>query len=69
MLEFGKIQRGGVSDSGNIVAAGVPALDGLGIVGEFAHNQKEYGILQTMYDRTKLLAYAVTRIEEAGINR
>lgn len=69
MPEFGKIQRGGVSDSGNIVAAGVPALDGLGIVGEFAHNQKEYGILQTMYDRTKLLAYAVTRIEEAGINR
>ncbi|MBT9775681.1 M20/M25/M40 family metallo-hydrolase [Clostridium sp. MCC353] len=68
MPEFGKIQRGGVSDSGNIVAAGVPTLDGLGIVGEFAHNRKEYGILQTMYDRTKLLAYAVTRIDEAGIS-
>jgi len=65
--EFGKVHRGGVSDSGNIVAAGVPTLDGLGIVGGFAHNLKEYGILQTMYDRTKLLAYAVTRIAEAGL--
>lgn len=66
---FGKVQRGGVSDSGNIMAAGVPTLDGLGIVGEFAHNLKEYGILQTMYDRTKLLAHAVLRIHEAGLDQ
>lgn len=65
--KFGKIHRGGVSDSGNLVAAGVPTLDGLGIMGAFSHNKKEYGILQSMYDRTKLLAYAITRIEEAGI--
>ena len=64
MPEFGKVHRGGVSDSGNIVAAGVPTLDGMGIVGEFAHNTREYGILQTMYDRTKLVAYTITRLEE-----
>jgi len=67
MPEFSKIQRGGVSDSGNIVAAGVPTLDGLGIVGEFAHNLKEYGLLQSMYDRTKLLAYAITHLNQIGL--
>ena len=28
MPEFGKVHRGGVSDAGNIMAAGVPVLDG-----------------------------------------
>ena len=65
---FGKIQRGGVSDSGNIVAAGVPTLDGLGIMGEFAHNLREYGVLESMYDRTKLLTCAVLRIHETGLD-
>lgn len=67
MPKFSKIQRGGVSDSGNIVAAGVPTLDGLGIVGEFAHNLKEYGILQSMYDRTKLLTYAITHLNQIDL--
>lgn len=66
--EFGKVHRGGVSDAGNIMAAGVPVLDGLGIVGEFSHNIREYGILDTMYERTKLLAYAITRLDESNLS-
>ncbi len=62
MEPFGKVHRGGVADSGNIAAAGVPVLDGCGLVGEFAHNKKEYGILDVMYNRTKLLAYVITKL-------
>lgn len=59
---FGKVHRGGVADSGNIAAAGVPVLDGCGLVGEYAHNTKEYGLCDVFFNRTKLFAYAATKL-------
>lgn len=61
---FGKIYRGGATDAGNIYAAGVPVVDACGIRGDFAHNKKEYGVLESLYDRAKIFAGAVAKIEE-----
>ena len=61
---FGKIHRGGATDAGNIYAAGVPVVDACGIRGDFAHNKKEYGVLESLYDRAKIFAGAVAKIEE-----
>ena len=61
---FGKIHRGGATDAGNIYAAGVPVVDACGIRGDFAHNKKEYGVQESLYDRAKIFAGAVAKIEE-----
>lgn len=61
---FGKIHRGGATDAGNIAAAGVPVVDACGIRGDFAHNKKEYGVQESLYDRAKIFAGAVAKIEE-----
>lgn len=61
---FGKIHRGGATDAGNIAAAGVPVIDACGIRGDFAHNKKEYGVQESLYDRAKIFAAAVAKIEE-----
>ena len=62
LSSFGKMLKGGVTDSGNIAAAGVPVLCGCGIRGKYAHNKKEYGIIDSMYDRTAIFAAAITEI-------
>ena len=61
---FGKIHRGGATDAGNINAAGVPVVDACGIRGDFAHNKMEYGVQESLYDRAKIFAGVVARIEE-----
>ncbi len=62
--EFEKLHLGGASDAGNIQAAGLPVVDNCGIRGEFAHNRKEYGVVESLYDRAKIFAGAVLKIEE-----
>lgn len=59
---FGKCYRGGAADSGNMVVADIPVLCSCGIVGEYSHDKKEYAILHTLYDRTKLFAYTLTQL-------
>jgi glutamate carboxypeptidase len=61
---FGKVHLGGASDAGNIQSAGVVVIDNLGIRGEYAHNRKEYGVLESLYDRTKIFAGTVLMLEE-----
>lgn len=61
---FGKIHLGGASDAGNIAAAGLPVIDNCGMRGEYAHNVKEYGIVDSLYDRAKIFAATVLKIEE-----
>ena len=56
--------RFGLADAGNIYAAGVPVVDACGIRGDFAHNKKEYGVQESLYDRAKIFAGAVAKIEE-----
>ena len=62
--EFGKVHLGGASDAGNMAAAGIPVLDNCGIIGQYAHNKKEYGIINSLYSRAKIFAGTVLKIKE-----
>ena len=63
-VKFGKalgipvkfIPTGGVGDINNIVAAGVPGIDGLGPQGLGAHGIDEYIELPTLFSKAKLIA-------------
>lgn len=62
--EFGKVHLGGASDAGNMAAAGIPVLDNCGIIGQYAHNKKEYGIIDSLYSRAKIFAGTILKIKE-----
>ncbi|WP_295295898.1 M20/M25/M40 family metallo-hydrolase [Veillonella sp.] len=62
--EFGKVHLGGASDAGNMAAAGIPVLDNCGIIGQYAHNKKEYGIIDSLYSRAKIFVGTVLKIKE-----
>lgn len=47
---------GGASDANNLVAAGIPTIDGMGPVGGRAHSQDEYLELESLFERTALMA-------------
>ena len=61
---YGKCYRGGAADSGNMAIADIPVLCSCGIVGEFSHDKKEFALLHTMYDRTKLFTYVISQLEK-----
>lgn len=62
--EFGQIQLGGASDAGAIAAAGIPVLCSCGVIGEFNHNIREYAVVDSLFERTKIYALTVTELEE-----
>lgn len=45
---------GSWSDSTFVVAAGVPAICACGVRGEWNHSKREYAVLESLYERTKL---------------
>lgn len=53
---------GGGSDGNFTAAIGVPTLDGLGAVGGGAHADHEHVLVDTIVDRTRLLAGLLARI-------
>ena len=60
----GKIVLGGVSDASYITLAGVPAICSFGIRGDFNHTLKEYSVLESLYERTKLIAAICLHFDE-----
>ena len=56
---------GGGSDGNFTAAAGVPTLDGLGAVGGGAHADHEYVQVDTMLDRTRLVAALIQAVVAA----
>ena len=55
-LSLGECTAGGGSDGNFTGALGIPTLDGLGAVGEGAHSDHEYILINTMPVRSALLA-------------
>ena len=53
---------GGGSDAQFAAALGVPVLDGLGGVGEGPHSESEYVFVDSLYQRTALLASLLTEL-------
>ena len=56
------VTSGGASDGNNIAAAGVPTLDGMGPAGGGAHSETEWMDVESLYQKTKLLALVLRRL-------
>jgi glutamate carboxypeptidase len=56
------VSVGGGSDGNFTAAIGVPTLDGLGAVGGGAHADHEHVLVDTMVDRSRLVAAIITHL-------
>lgn len=59
----GKIVLGGVSDASHLTCAGIPTLCSTGVRGEHNHTDNEYAVVESLYERTKLLANVCTNLD------
>ncbi|MDA8564041.1 hypothetical protein N9L06_06270, partial [Mariniblastus sp.] len=53
-LDVNHIPTGGCCDGNNLAAAGLPNIDTLGVQGGNIHSDKEYMILSSLTERTKV---------------
>lgn len=53
---------GGGSDSAFSVCAGIPTVDQMGVKGEWNHSDREYAILDSVFERAKVLAACILNI-------
>lgn len=61
---FGTAFPGGNSDVSYISQAGVPAVCSCGVKGSGAHTMEECAIVDTLFQRTKMIARVITELEE-----
>jgi len=61
-IEFS--MSGAASDGNNLSGFGIPVIDGMGPVGGREHSHDEYLVLETLYERTELLALAMLALVE-----
>jgi len=61
------VTSGGASDGNNIAAAGIPTLDGMGPAGGGAHSETEWMDVESLYQKTKLLALVLHRLWSGAI--
>ncbi|MDR1833020.1 MAG: M20 family metallopeptidase [Fusobacteriaceae bacterium] len=57
------IVSGGGSDSTFSVRAGVPTVDQMGVKGEWNHSDREYAVVETLFERAKLAVACVLALE------
>lgn len=62
--DMGTVFLGGGSDAGFIQRAGTPVICSIGVRGQFNHSDREYALVESMFERAKLLATVVMRISE-----
>ena len=56
---------GGASDAAYASAEGVPTVCSMGIQGGLSHTPDEYAVIETLYDRTKVLITSILLAEES----
>lgn len=61
-IEFG--MSGAASDGNNISAMGIPVIDGMGPVGGREHSSDEYLEIETLYERSALLACSLLTLND-----
>jgi glutamate carboxypeptidase len=64
LVEVRGVAVGGASDGNFTAAAGVPTLDGLGAVGGGAHADHEFVVVDTLVDRSRLLAGLISTLTQ-----
>ena len=62
--EMGTVFLGGGSDAGFVQRAGTPVICSIGVRGQFNHSDREYALVDSMFERAKLLATVILRIGE-----
>lgn len=65
---FGEKGVAGASDSGNVMAVGVPVRCACGVRGKYHHSPNEYAVIDSLFERAKIFAaaaYTIARFEEA----
>jgi glutamate carboxypeptidase len=60
--EIGKEMRGGTSDANFLIDGGVPALDGMGPIGDMDHSLEEYILKESLFERIELTALLMTKL-------
>lgn len=63
-FEVEEVSVGGGSDGNYLSALGVATLDALGPIGEFAHSDREYMVVDSLYQRSKLIAAIIGTIND-----
>jgi glutamate carboxypeptidase len=63
-IPYGKM-TGGASDSAYTVIAGVPTVCGMGVKGGRNHSPEEFAIVETLFERAKLLAACTINLDAA----
>jgi len=66
-LEFGWQHVGGGSDGNILSAAGLPNLDGLGVVGDHLHSPEEFCLLPSLVERAQIAALFLHRLAAGEI--
>lgn len=56
-------QVGGGSDSAFTVKAGVPTVCAMGVKGEFNHTEREYAVVDSVFERIELVTNTILKIE------
>jgi glutamate carboxypeptidase len=64
---FSRTHVGGGSDGNLLSAAGLPCLDGLGVIGGHLHSAEEYVHLPSLVERAQIAAHFLTQLGEGTI--
>lgn len=59
-----KTVLGGGSDASYVTIAGTPVLCSMGVQGQWNHTREEYAVLQSIFDRTKLISTAILNLHD-----
>ena len=62
--EMGRVFLGGGSDASFILLAGTPCICSMGVRGQFNHSEREYALVDSMFERAKMLATVVLCIDD-----
>ncbi|MCI5849932.1 MAG: M20/M25/M40 family metallo-hydrolase [Sutterellaceae bacterium] len=60
--EMHPIEVGGASDSAYLILAGVPTVCALGVKGRFNHTVREYAVIDSLFEREKLILAVLSKI-------
>ncbi len=61
---MGRVFLGGGSDASFVLLGGTPCICSMGVVGQFNHSDREYAVVDSMFERAKLLAAVILRISD-----
>ena len=65
--EMGHKKLGGGSDAAYLTIAGTPALCSFGVRGEWNHTLREYAIVETLFERAKLISTVILELKNFNL--